>query len=146
MNLKTLIPWAIPLALMAMTATGCGRHSAHNPERAVAYITKKLDLAPDQQTRVSGILEGLVADQGAHKAVRSEIYADVVEQLRSDTFDTAHLNRRIDAATAGMEDHFRKVSGALAEVHAALTPEQREKLAALMVKHQDRGHRRHHSH
>jgi len=143
MNVKKMMSWALPLALMALVTGGCQRSTTHDPQRAVSYLTGKLDLDTAQQTRLTDILEAYAAGHGAHAGERDRTHAEVTALLRRESLDPASVEHAVDQGVDRVAAQFRAFGTVLSEVHALLTPEQRDKLADLIEKHAGKRHRFH---
>jgi len=143
MNVKKVMTWALPLALVALVTGGCQRGAAHDPERAAGYLSAKLDLDPAQQTRLTDILENHAATHGAHGGERDRMHAEVTGLLRRDRLDPGTVEQTIGEGVDRVAAHFRQAGAVLTEIHSLLTPEQRDKLARLIEKHAGKGRNRH---
>ena len=105
-------------------------------DKIVARMEKKLDLTKDQVAKVRKLayevadakaFPGMHGGPGHHRH-------PFLHQLHSASVDTAALNRDMREHLARMEEKRAFLVGKFAELHAILTPEQREKLAKHMEK------------
>ncbi len=121
-------------------AGGCHRHGhglhGRDPAAMAAAVTEhvdealdELDATPAQRTKIHEIKDRLLANAQATHQGHEQDHAALLAAWRSPNPDRAALLARVDARIDAMRAFAHEaVDGAL-EVHATLTPEQREKLA-----------------
>ena len=119
------------LLLSVAGFAGCRRHSPdQKAEFMLDYVSETLDLDESQKTRL-----GLIKDELLEKGVRmredkAAMHSELVAQLRSEEIDQDRLKAMVAEHKVKMEELIDLGIVRLAEFHKALTPEQREKLAA----------------
>ncbi len=112
-------------------------------DRFVGKMEKELKLSKEQSEKIRAILRkdpvsphhGMGRGLGPHR--------EFATQLRSGTVDTAALNRAFEERMQAMRASHAAIAAKFAEVHAVLTPEQREKAAGLLEKHAAKMEKRH---
>jgi Spy/CpxP family protein refolding chaperone len=121
-------------------AGGCGGHGhrghGRDPAAMAAFATARVDDAlddveatPEQRTRIHAVKDRLLASAQAAREGHTDDHALMLEAWRSPSPDAAALHARVDARLDAMRAlAHQAVDGAL-EVHATLTPEQRDELA-----------------
>ena len=125
----------------ALTLTGC-HHRCHDPKRAQAFLTSRVDDLLDdvkatdaQRQQIHAVTDPLIARGKAlhegHTAQKTELLA----LWRSDQPDAARLHALVDARAAAMKGFVDEAADAALQIHAILTPEQREQLARKLERH-----------
>jgi Spy/CpxP family protein refolding chaperone len=116
---------------------GCGRGHGHgrDPAAMAAFVTDHvddtlddLDATPAQRERIQAIVSGLVADGQKLREAHRGGHAELLAQWKSETPDAAKLHALVDARSAELTAFAHRAADAAVEIHATLTPEQREKL------------------
>jgi len=106
----------------------------------VKKISSELDLDDSQMAKLDVIKSEVLARQQSFSGIKSEVWDEVHQQLRSASIDEQKLNELF----AGKETQFTEMRtfavSKFAEFHAILTPEQRTTLAEKMTKMHDRWH------
>lgn len=141
---KTLAGGAAVVAILAGAtvltgfAGGCHGHGRHgrDPAAMAAAVTKHVDevlddveATPAQRTKVHEVKDRLLASARQVHEGHDADRAALLDAWRSPNPDRAALLARVDARIDAMRAFAHQaVDGAL-EVHATLTPEQREQLA-----------------
>jgi len=134
-------------AVLTGFAGGCHGHGGHgrDPAAMAAFVTNRVDDAlddveatPEQRTQIHAVKDRLLESARAAHAGRAEDRAELLAAWRSTAPDAAALHARVDARV----DEWRAlahqaVDGAL-EVHATLTPAQREELARKLERRMSR--------
>ena len=116
-------------------------------------LFQHLDTSPGQEKVIASVSENAerVIWQAREQFVRSRgAYA---KALRGETFDSAAVNEAFEAQQASVEEVKKAVREGMQQVHEALSPEQRNRLADLVEFGPSRMHgggcghgRYHHSH
>ncbi|WP_040509079.1 Spy/CpxP family protein refolding chaperone [Leptospira wolffii] len=133
------------ILLVLGTATvltqGC-HHKWMSPEKRANYIVKKLkselDLTETQAATLDKIKADVLEKRKELKMVGPFLPKEAVEELRADKFNAEKLNKlgeEREKKMAAFRVFFTKKAG---EFHAVLTPEQRGKLADLILKFQSK--------
>ena len=116
----------------------------HGEEGRIDYMAEKVsdELAFDQQQNAQW--NQLVADlkeirnsmSEKHEAARTM----AIEELKSDQLDEARLLLTLEQHQQAINESFRALLPKINELHASLTPEQKETLVAWLEKHHDGKH------
>ncbi|EPG65338.1 periplasmic heavy metal sensor [Leptospira wolffii] len=113
-----------------------------SPEKRANYIVKKLkselDLTETQAATLDKIKADVLEKRKELKMVGPFLPKEAVEELRADKFNAEKLNKlgeEREKKMAAFRVFFTKKAG---EFHAVLTPEQRGKLADLILKFQSK--------
>jgi Spy/CpxP family protein refolding chaperone len=130
------------LALAASAALGAG--CAHRPpesrdakaEKVHKYVTFRvddvlddLDASAEQRTRVHGVKDKLLTDALAMRKKMRESHGELLAAWRSDKPDAGAIHALVDKRVEELRLLLHGAADGLIEVHAALSPEQREELA-----------------
>lgn len=127
-------------ALVALTGFrgGCGGHhrGGRDPAQVAAFVTDRvddvlddLDATPDQRARIHAVKEEMLAAGRKARERRGATHETLLSEWRSATPDRARLHALVDERMEELRALAHEAVDAGAEVHAVLTPEQREKLA-----------------
>ena len=149
--MKTVLFVAAGLLLCAFLAAGflgCQRASARDfetgdfPQRKADWIKKemieKLELTQDQVAEMDRIIDTMKAKHAEVHAMRQEIRNDFFNELRSDQVSAEDIRQLFESHRPAFEEMLTVISEGIADFHAVLTPEQREKLVAELEAHKDR--------
>ena len=145
-RIKTL---ALALAALGMLSVGCAADAQHRQHTGKAYeiISSRVDDVLDdveadevQRDKVHEIKDRLYESAQAVRDGSKESRQLAFDELRKDDPDAAKLHAMVDERV----DEWRKVlhegvDGVL-EVHATLTPEQRQEIADMIEEHTARHH------
>ena len=119
---------------------GNGFSSEHMEHRAERML-KKVDATADQQAKIKAIIEAAAADVAPVKASLKGSREKFRTLLGAPVIDTAAIEA-LRAQRVSAEDQIsRRMTKALADVANVLTPDQRQKLAAIDA---ERSVHRHH--
>jgi len=129
------------------TFVGCNRyhdrHSAgHKTDRVVGYVSDKLDLTDAQKVEFEKTATSMLQS-------RQEMHNDgslreaVVKELSKERIDTVRLEALVTKHIDRIEETIKGHLSEIAELHASLTPEQRERLVEVIEEHNDGGRLRH---
>ncbi len=141
---KTLI---ILLIAGVFTFAGCSRHherhsGGHKTERVLSYAADKLDLNDSQRVQLKETLSSMeqsrqdMHDDGSlREAVVKELSNERIDTVRLEALVTEHMDR--------IEETIKGHLSEIAELHASLTPEQRERLVEVIEDHSADGRSRH---
>jgi Spy/CpxP family protein refolding chaperone len=144
MKILALAPF-IALALIVSFAFGACRPHRHSEgwdtERAVRFAARKLDLSKQQQEELERILADAKAEMAGPRERWEGSRDEVRRMILSDSISAADIEKMMAAHDEDREEVRGLFAEKAAEVHAILTPEQRQKLVDLM----ERRWRRHHS-
>lgn len=123
---------------------GTGMHAGGDPAKMVKHLSDKLDLDQTQQQEIENIVS---AAQPEIEALRERAEANRKAMHELDVNDSNHDARLNELASekGAIATEQALVHGRLkSRIHAVLTPEQRQKLAASAGKMRDRFHKREH--
>ena len=136
--------WALGLiaaAIGALGVAGCGRHGCrhgHDPAQRAEWIAKKiakeLDLNDAQKAKLELVKQEFLAQHEKRKPEREEAFQTVLAQVRSKQLDTAKIQALIERRHKHMEEAAPSVLKKIADFHASLTDEQKEKAARKLEK------------
>jgi protein CpxP len=140
MNKLVAVPVAgvlLAVGLVALTGFGggiCHRHG-RDPAAVASFVTGRvedtlddLDATPEQRTRILAVKDRLLeAAKGLH-GNHAATHETLLAAWRAETPDAAALHALVDGRAAELKAFAHEVVDGLVEVHAILTPEQREKL------------------
>lgn len=131
--------WSLGLLAAATVALGlsaCGRcgwrHHGDPAQRAewiAKKITKELDLNDAQKAKLELVKQEFLAQHEKRKQDREEAFQTVLAQIRSKQLDTAKIQALIERRHKHMEEAAPSVLKKIADFHASLSDEQKEKAA-----------------
>jgi len=119
---------------------GCRRHHSHEDmaDKFISRLDRELDLDDTQmdvlETAKTDLLEKVNRIHGGHDDFKAEIKA----QLEADTFNPEDLEIQIADKRAKMGELIQTALTRLAQLHATLSPEQKDKLIQLIEEHEGR--------
>jgi periplasmic protein CpxP/Spy len=128
---------AVLAASVAVIAAGChrGGHREMNPERVRKFVHHHVEDVMDdfdanqaQRAKAAVLEERLVTEAIALHAQSHQARQEALSQLRSPTPDAAKLHALLDERFEAYRKLAHQTTDALLELHATLTPQQREKL------------------
>lgn len=132
----------VSLGMASAAFSGCRHH--RSPEKRAEWVVKKisseLDLTDVQVAKLNSIKDEFLAERKAHEGKRKVAVDEFLKQVRSDKMDTAKLQSIVDDRKLHMDQMGPKLVARIAEFHAMLTPEQRNKAADKLQKLADRFH------
>lgn len=129
-------------------AAHCGEHVGHGhgewsagPEhgagfgvrRPLRFMAHKLDLDGPQIEKIAQILGALKTERAQASVDQRRRLTALADALKGETFDAAKFAAATEAHLESEKRVQAAVQDALVGVHAVLRPEQRERLAYLMV-------------
>ncbi|MGA7105200.1 MAG: Spy/CpxP family protein refolding chaperone [Candidatus Deferrimicrobiaceae bacterium] len=145
--------WFFSLGLLAAAVgaiglTGCGhrcwRHHGHDPTERVEWATGKiasrLDLNDAQKAKLDIVKQEILAHREQGRQEREEAFRTILAQIRSKRLDSGKLLALMEQRHGRMEEIAPSVLRKVADFHASLTDEQKEKAAQELEKMRD--HRR----
>ncbi len=130
------------LGVGSLVFVGC-RHPGHQRGAAfmMDYMAEALDLTEAQQTMANSYKDEILAKIKTKHSEKKEMHDELKRQLSGNTIDTVRVKTLIVEHRAGMDDVIDLVVDRIAEFHATLSPEQREKLVSKLEKFEKK-HRR----
>ena len=100
--------------------------------RPLRFLAWKLDLTPDQLAATARILERLKIERAQAEVEHRRSAAALADALEGDAFDGAAASVAADHRADSARAVQKAVASALADLHAALQPDQRRRLAMLI--------------
>lgn len=125
-TLAIALTTALALTVGAVAVAG---PPGFGPGPEMLEILRQLDLTPEQRLALRSLREAHQAEREAHRAEREETMAFFKAQLLSDTPDAAALHAKIDEKSIDAIERAHAHLDAVLEVHAVLTPVQRQQVA-----------------
>ena len=127
----------------ALFFNGCRSHSAsHKADFMVDYISEALDLDDNQRAHLDGIKEEFLEKAKEMHARKEAMHAEFKAELLKEQIDQKRIKELIAQKHEHMNEIIDLAVERLAEFHATLTPEQKEKLVAKL----EWFHKKHRSH
>lgn len=138
--------WYWTLGLLGATAVAlglaaCGRYSCRHhgdPAQRAEWITKKiaseLDLNEAQKAKLELVKQEFLAQREKGKQEREEAFQTILAQIRSKQLDTEKLQALIEQRHKRMGEAAPSVLKKIADFHASLSDEQKEKAAQKVEK------------
>jgi Spy/CpxP family protein refolding chaperone len=123
------------LGVGSLVFVGC-RHPGHQRGAAfmMDYMAEALDLTDTQQTMANSYKDEILAKIETRHSEKKKLHDELKNQLGSDTIDTVRVKTLIAEHRSGMDDVIDLVVDRIADFHATLSPEQREKLVSKLEK------------
>ena len=130
------------VALIGIGSTffvGC-QHRGHQRGAAfmMDYLAEALDLTEAQQAMANSYKDEILAKVKGKHSEKRKIHDELKAQLGGDTIDTVRVKALVAEHRAGMDDVIDLIVDRVAELHATLSPEQREKLVSKLEKFEKR--------
>ncbi len=100
--------------------------------RPLRFLAWKLDLDERQVAELASVLNALKTERAQAEVDDHRALALLADAAESEPFDTAKAEESARLRTQAAERVQRKVTESLARIHAALSPEQRSRLAYLL--------------
>lgn len=139
---KRIISRGLTILALALVAMGAMPACKHSPEeravKVVKHVSRKLDLTDAQKAEFEKLATEAAADFKATRPQRAEMAKEVEKQVLAEKADMTELRKLIDAQQTRQKEMTDKWLTKLADFHAKLKPEQKQKAAELMKKHSKR--------
>ncbi|HXX47971.1 MAG TPA: Spy/CpxP family protein refolding chaperone [Myxococcota bacterium] len=100
--------------------------------RPLRFLTWKLDLTNDQVAAVARILERLKIERAQAEVEQRRTASALADAVSSENFDRAAAEVAADHRASSAKNVQAAVAAALGDLHAALEPDQRRRLAMLI--------------
>ena len=100
--------------------------------RPLRFLSWKLDLTSDQIAVVARILERLKIERAQAEVEQRRSASALADAIAADTFDAAAASVATEHRASSARNVQAAVANALGELHAALEPDQRRRLAMLI--------------
>lgn len=143
--------WIVIAALMfGAAAAGCEhrRHTARGHDDVAGRVERmakhvddvldEIDATPEQRRSIHATLDPLFEQARGFEGTRDTLRGAYHAAWQASTFDAAKLNALLNKEADKLVLFSRAMTEAMAEVHAVLSPEQREKIAAHVGSHRRR--------
>ncbi len=101
-------------------------------DRHVSKVMDQLDATPDQRLKATAIEDKLFADFKAMGHGHRQAFSGVVAQFGQEQLDPAILDGAFAAQQANREKLHQDVRQAILDVHAMLSPAQRQRLVQIV--------------
>jgi Spy/CpxP family protein refolding chaperone len=125
-------------ALTVLVAAAVARRAAwhrfrhHRGRFGARRVLRRIGATPEQEREVLAETDALAEVLHALRADARGLRADVAELLAQDAVDPARVAAALDARLGRAKELRARAAQSFAKVHAALGPEQRARLAALV--------------
>jgi len=116
----------------SMHGFGHGGDEGFGVRRPLRFLAHKLDLNEKQVAELAKILDGLKTERAQAAVDLRRTLAEFADALSGEAFDAAKTAEAGDRRVASATRLRDAVVRALQQIHAILTPEQRERLAYLI--------------
>ena len=113
-----------------------GRH--HDAQYRMDLIAEVLDLNGTQKEKLVGIHESMKDARQAFSQTRLETFDEALDLISSETLDQGRVRQLVQRHQSLVDEYSPGVIAAIADFHAALTPEQKAKASEFIVKWKDR--------
>lgn len=125
-------------ALTVLVAAGIARRAAwhrwrrHGGRFGARRVLRRIGATPEQERAVLAETDALAEVLGALRRDAGALRGDLAELLASPSLDPARVGAALDARLSRAGELRARLAEAVARIHAALGPEQRARLAALV--------------
>ena len=145
MKRKVLLWGAISLAVLTLLAA-CGRSPDDRWDRRSDYVVRRLDrelnLTQEQRVEVEALVAEVTAEMASRRESSEPQFDEAQALFRQDRLSAEEVEAFIEAYEGDRQQTRRFMAQKVAEFHAILTPEQRDRLAQLAEEHHTKHHRR----
>lgn len=136
---KHVLTRGLTVLALAVVAMGAMPACKHSPEeravKVVKHVSRKLDLNEAQKAELEKLANEAATDFKSTRPQRAELAKEVEKQVLAEKADVTELRKLIDNQQTRRKEMMDKWLTKLADFHAKLTPEQKQKAAELMKKH-----------
>ncbi len=136
---KRVLTRGLTVLALAVVAMGAMPACKHSPEeravKVVKHVSRKLDLNEAQKAELEKLANEAATDFKSTRPQRAELAKEVEKQVLAEKADVTELRKLIDNHQTRRKEMMDKWLTKLADFHAKLTPEQKQKAAELMKKH-----------
>jgi len=129
------------LFLAALVRRAAWRRFARRRGMGARFVLRRIGATPEQERAVLAETDALADVLSALRADARALRGDAADLLTADALDPARVAAALDARLSKVNEVRARVAEAFAKIHAALGPEQRARLAAL-VREGPHGHGR----
>jgi len=113
-----------------------GRH--HDAQYRMDLIAEVLDLNDTQKEKLVGVHDSMKEARQAFSQIRLESMDEVLDLISSETLDQVRAQQLVQRHQSLVDEYSPSLIAALADFHAALTPEQKSKASQFLSKWKDR--------
>lgn len=114
-----------------ITACGGDHHKGHHVSKWIAF---KLDFDDQQKQLLSEIETEFRQVHATHNEQRSQNLAELSELIQQESLDTAKVTDLVNKFQEQRADHVTLMLPKVAELHAGLSPKQKEKILKRIAK------------
>lgn len=135
----TIIGLIAVVTLGSGLLAGCHHRGPHKgADFMMDYLTEALDLNEDQQAMAEGFKDEVMVKVKAMQSDKKEFFQEIKNQLSSETMDTGRIKALVAEHKTRMNEVTDLVVDRVAELHATLSQEQRDKLVDKLEKFEGR--------
>lgn len=127
--MRKLIVALLAAASLTVGAVALAGPPGFGPGFEIVRVLHDLDLSPEQKAALKELREANAAERAQDQAEREETLARFKAELLSDKPDAKALHALIDAKSDAAIERAHDHLDAVLEVHAILTPAQRQQVA-----------------
>lgn len=121
---------------------GCQHSSPEKrADRAVSYVSHKLDLTDDQEVMLTGIKDRWMDARQEMNAERKTYAEKFTSMIRSEELSRDELIQMYEARKQYIEEQLPTAMDDIIAFHKQLNPEQKEKIVELLEKRMDKWNR-----
>jgi Spy/CpxP family protein refolding chaperone len=138
MRISTASKWigaSVGLACGFVMLSGFSGKHPFDPEKADKFITFQLNdmlddinATPDQRQKVLAVKDKILSTMASNRSIRESTHEVIATQWKSDKPDAAAIHAAIDKEFDAMRAAAHAAADQAIEIHAILTPEQREQV------------------
>lgn len=136
---RTKLAAAASILLIAFLGASCHRFGKPDPERKAAFIngriSSKLDFNDEQEAKLKGVSDEVVALVKEFKALRDRDHDALVALVKEPELDQAKVLAAVKERREKIEARTPAIVAKLAALHKTLTPEQREEIVEMIEDH-----------
>ena len=140
---KKVLWIAVPLVVVlgaGAAAAGFKQHYGHpGAQRMVQRISDRLDLTPEQQTKLDAVKDAMVEGRRAFREERAKTFDKIIAEVRKSEMDEGAVLALVQERTSRIDMIAPRVAGPVIEFHKSLDDEQREKIVNLLEAMRDWG-------
>ncbi len=106
-----------------------GKYFRRHIDAHLEDVLDDLEATPEQRQTINKAKEQIIAKVETYRTQRKEVRDELLAMLKADRVDTNRLNQLADEKAAEVKNLVSEIIPIVAEVHASLTPAQRQELA-----------------
>ena len=128
----------VVIAMLALVNAGCARTPEQRAQHLVKHISDELKLDENQQKQLERIKDEFMTKRSEMGKMREEIFEEMLSLMKDAQVDQKSTDSVVEKNQNRTNELIQFFFSKFAEFHAILTPEQREKVIALMEKHKQK--------